>query len=215
MCGIPGSGKSTYLKTRFIQPPVVVSRDEIRFKMVREDEEYFSHEKEVYNEFINQSEYDNYDAFLQAKLGSEYDNLVFDYVQKLINVNNVACGYYNGSGSNVLGWCLGPQDAFFRDGNKTVNVSYVEDKLITLSIVYKFNSSGNSMIFIYLNGVITGVEFTQSQSFEISPKDLGIVLSSEKCDIDLYKIRVYNTDLSVYDIVRNYAIDHKDIVTFD
>lgn len=54
MCGIPGSGKSTYLKTRFIQPPVVVSRDEIRFKMVREDEEYFSHEKEVYNEFINQ-----------------------------------------------------------------------------------------------------------------------------------------------------------------
>ena len=54
MCGIPGSGKSTYLKTRFIQPPVVVSRDEIRFKMVREDEEDFSHEKEVYNEFINQ-----------------------------------------------------------------------------------------------------------------------------------------------------------------
>lgn len=54
MCGIPGSGKSTYLKTRFSQPPVVVSRDEIRFKIVREDEEYFSHEKEVYNEFINQ-----------------------------------------------------------------------------------------------------------------------------------------------------------------
>ena len=54
MCGIPGSGKSTYLKTRFIQPPVVISRDEIRFKIVKEDEEYFSHEKEVYNEFINQ-----------------------------------------------------------------------------------------------------------------------------------------------------------------
>lgn len=54
MCGIPGSGKSTYLETRFIQPPVVISRDEIRFKIVKEDEEYFSHEKEVYNEFINQ-----------------------------------------------------------------------------------------------------------------------------------------------------------------
>ena len=54
MCGIPGAGKSTYLKKRFSQPPVVISRDEIRFKIVKENEEYFSHEEEVYNEFINQ-----------------------------------------------------------------------------------------------------------------------------------------------------------------
>lgn len=54
MCGIPGSGKSTYLKTRFSQRPLIISRDEIRFAMVGEDEEYFSHEKEVYDEFINQ-----------------------------------------------------------------------------------------------------------------------------------------------------------------
>lgn len=54
MMGIPGSGKSTYLKTRFSQPPKVISRDEIRFSIVREDEEYFSHENEVYKEFIKQ-----------------------------------------------------------------------------------------------------------------------------------------------------------------
>lgn len=54
MCGIPGSGKSTYLKTRFSQPPRVISRDEIRFSMVNEDEEYFSKEKAVYAEFIRQ-----------------------------------------------------------------------------------------------------------------------------------------------------------------
>lgn len=54
MCGIPGSGKSTYLKTRFSQPARIISRDEIRFSMVKEDEEYFSKEKEVYAEFISQ-----------------------------------------------------------------------------------------------------------------------------------------------------------------
>lgn len=55
MMGIPGSGKSTYLKKRFSQPPLaVISRDEIRFSMVREDEEYFSHENEVYAEYIRQ-----------------------------------------------------------------------------------------------------------------------------------------------------------------
>ena len=54
MMGIPGSGKSTYLKTRFIERLRVISRDEIRFSMVKEDEEYFSKEKEVYAEFISQ-----------------------------------------------------------------------------------------------------------------------------------------------------------------
>jgi predicted kinase len=55
MMGCPGSGKSTYLKTRFSQLPIaVISRDEIRFSMVKEDEEYFSRENEVYAEFIRQ-----------------------------------------------------------------------------------------------------------------------------------------------------------------
>lgn len=54
MMGIPGSGKSTYLATRFSQPPIVISRDAIRFSMVSEEEEYFSKENAVYAEFINQ-----------------------------------------------------------------------------------------------------------------------------------------------------------------
>ena len=54
MMGAPGSGKSTYLKTRFSQPPVIISRDAVRFAMVSEDEEYFSKEKEVFREYIEQ-----------------------------------------------------------------------------------------------------------------------------------------------------------------
>ena len=54
LMGAPGSGKSTYLKERFSQPPIVVSRDAIRFSMVKENEEYFSKEKEVFKEYIEQ-----------------------------------------------------------------------------------------------------------------------------------------------------------------
>lgn len=54
--GTPGAGKSTYLKEKnyVTESHITISRDAIRFSIVKEDEEYFSHEKEVYNEFIKQ-----------------------------------------------------------------------------------------------------------------------------------------------------------------
>lgn len=49
-CGIPGSGKSYYAKN--VQSKVhYISRDEIRFNMVEENEEYFSKEKAVFKLF--------------------------------------------------------------------------------------------------------------------------------------------------------------------
>ena len=52
MVGIPGSGKSTYAKNH-LSNALYVSRDEIRFSLVAENEEYFSKEDEVFTEFIN------------------------------------------------------------------------------------------------------------------------------------------------------------------
>ncbi len=50
MCGVPGSGKSTFLKNNVnLDSSIVISRDEIRFSLLKPDEEYFSHEKEVVN----------------------------------------------------------------------------------------------------------------------------------------------------------------------
>ena len=44
MCGAPGSGKSTYIEKHFISFPgytKVVSRDQIRFSILKDDEDYF------------------------------------------------------------------------------------------------------------------------------------------------------------------------------
>ena len=59
MCGAPGSGKSTWLEEKVIKniytkPATVVSRDKIRFALVKEDEQYFSKENEVWEKFITQ-----------------------------------------------------------------------------------------------------------------------------------------------------------------
>lgn len=58
LCGIAGSGKSTwakeYIKDQKRQGKNIVriSRDEIRFSLVGENEEYFSKETQVFNTYI-------------------------------------------------------------------------------------------------------------------------------------------------------------------
>lgn len=53
LCGPSGSGKSTWA-TNFMKDKRIayVSRDEIRFAMLKKDEDYFSHEKEVFKTFV-------------------------------------------------------------------------------------------------------------------------------------------------------------------
>lgn len=55
MCGVPGVGKSTYVKNHCSDDfEKWVSRDAIRFSLVKETEPYFSKETLVYNIFIQE-----------------------------------------------------------------------------------------------------------------------------------------------------------------
>lgn len=54
MIGLPGCGKSTYIATHKQPDDIVVSRDAIRYSMLKDGDAYFSKEKAVYNEFIRQ-----------------------------------------------------------------------------------------------------------------------------------------------------------------
>lgn len=52
--GIPGSGKSTWCKSFANDDVKIVSRDAIRFSKIKDQEHYFSKEKEVFREFVQQ-----------------------------------------------------------------------------------------------------------------------------------------------------------------
>lgn len=55
MCGVPGAGKSTFLKNHIKEEnSTIISRDAIRFSIVKPDEDYFSHEDEVLEIFWKQ-----------------------------------------------------------------------------------------------------------------------------------------------------------------
>lgn len=53
MSGPPASGKSSWIRSKLLPGSEWVSRDNVRFAIVSDDEEYFSHEDEVFDTFID------------------------------------------------------------------------------------------------------------------------------------------------------------------
>lgn len=77
LCGPSGCGKSTWASDFMKKEQDVryVSRDEIRFHLVKEDEEYFSREKEVYKKFVGtiaQTLVDGFDVIADATHLNEF-----------------------------------------------------------------------------------------------------------------------------------------------
>ena len=55
MCGAPASGKTWFAKNKLCNGPgwYYVSRDEVRFSLLKDGDEYFSREDEVFDLFIS------------------------------------------------------------------------------------------------------------------------------------------------------------------
>ena len=196
---------------------------------------YQAFTERTYLEWSNGRVYDNYDAFLQWYLPEyanhhpelldpnqqifppSYDDLEFRKVEKILSTNYASGKYYDGT----HGICIGAQDALFTNGVDTVNVAYVEDKIINLTVVYSHGNGedggSNKLMSIYLNGMLTGVcRSTLDSNWNIGEtNNINIVFDSQYCDFDLYKIRVYNQGLTLSSIVTNYMVDLKDPVGYD
>ena len=69
LCGIPGSGKSTWVKNRINKyGGKHISRDEIRFSMLKEGDDYFAKENQVFKEFVRRAN----EAILNDKIFDVY-----------------------------------------------------------------------------------------------------------------------------------------------
>jgi predicted kinase len=54
MSGCPGGGKSTFAKNKVTKNDSYISRDQVRFSILKPDEKYFSKEKQVFSLFIQE-----------------------------------------------------------------------------------------------------------------------------------------------------------------
>lgn len=53
LAGPPGCGKSTWVRANMTVGSEWISRDNVRFAIIKDDEDYFAHEDEVFDTFIN------------------------------------------------------------------------------------------------------------------------------------------------------------------
>ena len=130
-------------------------------------------------------------------------------VKKIVQTDRyVAMKYLN---SNNEGFVIGTQEAYFNTSGQTVNVKYKEGEIINISFVVDRSSDALS---IYLNGILSGVA-SLSAVPAITMENIPFLISSEYCDFDLYKFRVYPIALTMPDIIHNYIADIKNIDLYD
>jgi hypothetical protein len=77
--------------------------------------------------------------------------------------------------------------------------------MLNLTFVYTKAKEGmvggnSKLLEIFMNGVLTSVARRSSSSMWSINSDV-IKFMSNTCDIDLYSIRVYDTDLSIHEVV--------------
>ena len=121
VCGCPGSGKTTWIKNNLTEKDIHVSRDEIRFSLIKEGEEYFSHENEVYQIFwvtINE----------KLKLGF---NVFADQTNLTPKARKYLINHIEGYDKLKIIWVDVPIEvALSRNENRKGTLAYVPPKVI-------------------------------------------------------------------------------------
>lgn len=114
MCGPSASGKSTYIEQHF-KGAKIVSRDRIRFEMIKPDEDYFAHEKEVLREFYSQ---------IKAACESDVEIVVVDATNLTPKTRAKVLRYANGRRKRAISFNL-PLGTLIEHNNKRSGLAKV------------------------------------------------------------------------------------------
>ena len=108
--------------------------------------------------------------------------------------------------ANEVGFKITPQKVILKSAQSEIETQFKEDEHIRVSFVVS-RISNNRIIYCYINGIISGaIQYPSDDDFsQLSPK--SITLGSNDATLDVYNIRVYNRDLTMYEMLQNYIAD--------
>lgn len=114
--------------------------------------------------------------------------------------------------SGGKGFELTAQLARLRSEQVEVMTQYKEDEHVRVSFVIEKRSE-DRLIFIYINGIVSGcIRYPEDDNFSQS-SPVGITIGSDHCSTYIYNIRIYDNDLTRYQIVDNWIADTQDVAT--
>ena len=107
---------------------------------------------------------------------------------------------------------LTAQRALLQSEQSAISTQYKEDEHVRISFAVEKRAE-HRLIYCYINGVMSGtVQYPQDDDFaQTVPVDISI--GSNDCTIDLYCIRVYDNDLTRYQMLNNWIADTQDVDT--
>lgn len=105
---------------------------------------------------------------------------------------------------------LTAQRALLQSEQSSISTQYKEDEHVRISFAVEKRAE-NRLIYCYINGVMSGtVQYPQDDDFaQTAPVDISI--GSNDCTIDLYCIRVYDNDLTRFQMLNNWIADTQDV----
>jgi len=114
--------------------------------------------------------------------------------------------------SGDRGFSLTAQKALLKSEQSEISTQYKEDEHVRISFVAEKRTE-NRLLYIYINGIMSGVvQYPDDDDFsQVSPVNISI--GSNYCTTDIYCIRVYDNNLTRYQILDNWIADTQDITS--
>ena len=113
--------------------------------------------------------------------------------------------------SGERGLKITAQKALLKSEQSEISTQYKEDEHVRLAFVVE-KKSEHRLLMIYINGILSGaVQYPDDDDFS-QTNPVGISIGSSECTTDLYCIRVYDNNLTRYQVLDNWIADTQDAI---
>lgn len=112
--------------------------------------------------------------------------------------------------SGDRGFKLTAQQAMLASEQSSVSMQYKENEHVRVSFVAEKRNE-NRLLLLYVNGIMSQViQYPDDDDFS-QQVPVNITIGNSNCATDIYNIRVYDNDLTRYQILNNWVADTQDV----
>ena len=122
--------------------------------------------------------------------------------REVLNYDAEVVNCYSGD----RGFTITAQQLKLASEQSQMGTRYKEDEHLRVTFVVE-KKSGNRLLLCYINGIMSGAAQYPTDDDFSQADPVGITIGSNECTTDLYNIRVYDNDLTRFQVLDNWIAD--------